>query len=214
MADENRVPGLPPDQVETQSETPGTEAELDALRRTARVEADEALRQKEAAQAAAADIARERDLAAAEANRLAAERDQAAAVAAVQNQVASQNAFGFWLIIGVVVAALVVAILFAATRRPWEGPEQQLNRISLPPPAATGTATSAPASSPSLPAAAPSVPQTVPSPPLATPTNPTTVVPEPAPAPAPSSTQAEPPPIPMDTPPAGSDSGPSGTTTP
>lgn len=141
MSDEQRANDAPDGPVETQSETTGGMEAAEAQRDAARDLAADAIRQREAAAEAAADIARERDLAAAEANRFARERNAAATVAAVESEVADQNAFGFWMMVAIVVAILVIAAFWAASRRPWEGPTRNVNTITVQPsPGTTGTA--------------------------------------------------------------------------
>lgn len=152
MAEEREATGRPERPLETPTDTTGVTADIDADREAARegnadaaiqsgserVTVAEALSQKEAAIEAAVDIARERDLAAAAASRMAAERDQAASLAAVETTVASQNAFGFWLMVAIVVAILVVGMAWAAMSRPWEARERNLDQVT-PAPATAAT---------------------------------------------------------------------------
>ncbi|HEY3269095.1 MAG TPA: hypothetical protein VGM37_19465 [Armatimonadota bacterium] len=91
-------------------------------------------------------MARERDLADVAASRLASERDAAASVAAVESSISGGNAFGFWMMVAIVVAILVVGVVWAATNRPWETRERDLN-TTAPLPAASA----APGSSGSAP---------------------------------------------------------------
>lgn len=139
MADEPRAPLGPNDPLvtpETTETAAGARVSGEAARdaatnevEAARQVAQDAELRREAAEEVAADIAHERDLAAATANRMAAERNAAATVASVESSAARENAFGFWLMVGIVAVILVVGIIWAGTTRPWQTPPRDLDVV-------------------------------------------------------------------------------------
>ncbi|MBW3623030.1 MAG: hypothetical protein KY468_06415 [Armatimonadetes bacterium] len=178
MADENN-PRPPEDSAETNR--------LRAERDVAADAAVDATIERDAAAAVAREQTREAETARRVAANRAAERDLAVETATVESAVASQNAFGMWLMIGIVSAIAIVGLIWAMATRPWEGERRVLHEppttvivdTPAPPPADTDTTVIAPTPTPAPPAPPPTTIVTpAPAPP------PTTIV-TPAPAPPP-----------------------------